>query len=284
LVSEVKRTAIVTDSTADIPVEQARAWGVTVIPLAVNFGMQQYRDGIDIHSDEFYRMLDGANPLPTTSQPSPTEFKQIYEQLLEDHDSIISIHLSAGLSGTLSSAEAAKEMMEGEIHLIDSRSISLGIGTLVAEAVELVQQGLRAAEVAEKLQVARNRVEVLFTLDTLEYLHKGGRIGRVQAIMGSLLNIKPIVRVVDGIYVPAGKARRQDQALKAMVDVFLSLAEGKQIKRISVAHGAAPAAARKLASMLEQAFNISVPLLTQVGPVIGVHTGPGTVGACLQFV
>lgn len=279
----MKSIAIVTDSTADIPREQAAAWGVTVIPLTVNFGMQQYLDGIEIQSDQFYQMLAGADPLPTTSQPSPAEFQQVYERLLKDHDSIISIHLSAGLSGTLGSAAAAKDMVDGEIHLVDSQSISVGIGLLVAEAVDLVKQGLSAPAIVEQLLIARGKIEVLFTLDTLEYLHKGGRIGRVQAIMGSLLNIKPIIRVVDGVYVPAGKARRQEQALKVMAELFTTLAEGKKVKRISVAHGLAPAAAEQLARLLEQTFHPEASFLAQVGPVIGVHTGPGTIGACLQF-
>lgn len=279
----MKRIAIVTDSTADIPQELAETIGITVIPLIVNFGMKQYRDGIDIKSDQFYQMLATANPLPTTSQPSPAEFQELYERLLQDHDSVISIHLSAGLSGTLSSASAAQEMVQGDVHLIDSRSISLGIGALVAEAIELVKQGLDAAEVADRLLAARDRIEVLFTLDTLEYLHKGGRIGRVQAVMGSLLNIKPIVRVVDGIYVTAGKARRQEQALKTMAELFTSLANGRQVKRIAVAHGAALDAAQMLVKMLEQNFGQKIELFTQVGPVIGVHTGPGTIGACVTF-
>lgn len=279
----MKRIAIVTDSTADIPQELAHSIGITVIPLTVNFGMQQYRDGIDIKSDQFYRMLASANPLPTTSQPSPAEFQELYERLLQDHDAVISIHLSAGLSGTLSSASAAQEMVQGEVHLVDSRSISLGIGALVAEALELVKQDLAAAEIAEHLLAARDQIEVLFTLDTLEYLHKGGRIGRVQAVMGSLLNIKPIVRVVDGIYVTAGKARRQEQALKTMAELFSSLANGRQVKRIAVAHGAALEAAQTLAKLLEQTFGRKIDLLTQVGPVIGVHTGPGTIGACVTY-
>lgn len=279
----MKRIAIVTDSTADIPQELAQSLGITVIPLTVNFGMQQYRDGIDIQSEQFYQMLASANPLPTTSQPSPAEFQELYERLLRDHDAVISIHLSAGLSGTLSSASAAQEMVQGEVHLVDSRSISLGIGALVAEAIELVKQGLEAAEIAERLLAARDQIEVLFTLDTLEYLHKGGRIGRVQAVMGSLLNIKPIVRVVDGIYVTAGKARRQEQALKTMAELFSSLANGRRVKRIAVAHGAALEAAQTLAKLLEQTFGQKIDLLTQVGPVIGVHTGPGTIGACVTY-
>lgn len=276
-----KRIAIVTDSTADISPSRAEELGITVIPLTVNFGMQQYLDGEEISSEEFYPRLAASSSLPTTSQPSPAEFKAVYERLLQDHDSIISIHISSGLSGTISSALTAKELVAGDIHIIDSQSISLGIGLIVLEAVEMVQQGLPAAEIVAQLERIRKQTEVMFTLDTLEYLHKGGRIGKVSAIMGALLNIKPVVRVVDGIYIPVGKVRRQEQALQEMVNQFQALAAGKTIKRVVVAHGAAPAAAEQLAEKLKQAFAIDIDMVSQVGPVIGVHTGPGTVGAAM---
>lgn len=276
-----KRIAIVTDSTADITPSRADELGITLIPLTVNFGMQQYLDGVEISSEEFYPMLAASNSLPTTSQPSPAEFKAVYEQLLQDHDSIISIHISSGLSGTISSALTAKELVDGDIHIVDSESISLGIGLIVLEAVEMVQQGLPAAEIVTQLERIRKQTEVMFTLDTLEYLHKGGRIGKVSAIMGALLNIKPVVRVVEGIYIPVGKVRRQEQALQEMVNQFQALAAGKTVKRVVVAHGAAPAAAELLAEKLKQAFAKDIDMVSQVGPVIGVHTGPGTVGAAM---
>lgn len=279
-----ERIAIVTDSTADLTPSQARDLGVTVIPLTVNFGMQQYLDGIDINSEEFYPMLAASSTLPTSSQPSPAEFKEVYERLLQNYDSIISIHISTGLSGTISSALTAQEMVEGSIHIVDSQSISLGIGLIVLEAVELVKQGLTAEQVVAELERVRKQTEVMFTLDTLEYLHKGGRIGKVSAVMGALLNIKPIVRVVDGIYIPVGKVRRQEQALQEIVNQFQSLSAGKTIKRLVVAHGAAENAAAKLAEKLKQAFNMVPDLVVQVGPVIGVHTGPGTVGAAMTIV
>lgn len=279
-----ERIAIVTDSTADLTLSQARDLGVTVIPLTVNFGMQQYLDGIDINSEEFYPMLAASSTLPTSSQPSPAEFKEVYERLLQNYDSIISIHISTGLSGTISSALTAQEMVEGSIHIVDSQSISLGIGLIVLEAVELVKQGLTAEQVVAELERVRKQTEVMFTLDTLEYLHKGGRIGKVSAVMGALLNIKPIVRVVDGIYIPVGKVRRQEQALQEIVNQFQSLSAGKTIKRLVVAHGAAENAAAKLAEKLKQAFNMVPDLVVQVGPVIGVHTGPGTVGAAMTIV
>jgi len=277
----VKRIAIVTDSTADIPADVANAWGVTVVPLMVNFGSEQYRDGVDITSEQFYPKLASSQILPTTSQPSPAEFKDTYERLLQDHDSIISIHISSGLSGTLTSAQTAKGMVDGNIYIVDSQSISLGIALIVAEAVEMVQQGLAASEIVARLEQVKKSTEVMFTLDTLEYLHKGGRIGKVHAVMGAMLNIKPIVRVVDGIYIPVAKVRRQEQALKEMVREFQTLTAGKTVKRLVVAHGAAAKAAEFLAQKLQQAFDLAPSFFVPVGPVIGVHTGPGTVGAAL---
>lgn len=276
-----ERIAIVTDSTADIPPSVANELGITVIPLTVNFNTQQYLDGVEISSDEFYPMLTASTNLPTTSQPSPAEFRSIYERLLEDHDSIISIHISSGLSGTITSALTARELVQGDIHVFDSRSISLGIALIATEAVDMVKQGLSAAEIIARLEQVREGTEVMFTLDTLEYLRKGGRIGKVQAVMGALLSIKPIVRVVDGIYIPVGKVRRQEQALQEIVQQFQALAVNKTVKRIVVAHGAAQKAAELLTDKIRQAFGREPDLTVQVGPVIGVHTGPGTVGAAM---
>lgn len=276
-----KRIAIVTDSTADLPPRRAQELGITIIPLTINFGLEQYRDGVDITSEDFYPLLAASPTLPTSSQPSPAAFKAVYEKLLAEYDSIISIHISSGLSGTINAALTAKEMVAGEIHVVDSKSVSLGIGLIVLEAREMVEQGLAANEIVAQLDRVCQNTEVLFTLDTLEYLHKGGRIGKVAAVMGSLLNIKPIVRVVDGIYIPAGKARRQEQALQEIVNQFKNLARGRKIKRLVVAHGAAEPAAARLANKLYQALNQEPEMLMAVGPVIGVHTGPGTVGAAM---
>ena len=259
-----ERIAIVTDSTADIPPSVANELGITVIPLTVNFNTQQYLDGVEISSDEFYPMLTASTNLPTTSQPSPAEFRSIYERLLEDHDSIISIHISSGLSGTITSALTARELVQGDIHVFDSRSISLGIALIATEAVDMVKQGLSAAEIIARLEQVREGTEVMFTLDTLEYLRKGGRIGKVQAVMGALLSIKPIVRVVDGIYIPVGKVRRQEQALQEIVQQFQALAVNKTVKRIVVAHGAAQKAAELLTDKIRQAFGREPDLTVQV--------------------
>lgn len=276
-----KRIAIVTDSTADLPPEAAQELGITVVPLTVNFGQQQYLDGVDLSSKDFYPLLAASSTLPTSSQPSPGQFQAVYKRLLRDYESIISVHISSGLSGTVNSALAAKEMVTGDIHVIDSKSISLGVGLIVLEAREMVEKGLGTKEIVASLEQVIKDTEVLFTLDTMEYLHKGGRIGKVAAIMGSLLNIKPIIRVVDGIYIPAAKVRRQDIALQEIVNQMQTLAAGKDIKRLVVAHGAAEEAAARLARQLQGAFGRGPDLFMSVGPVIGVHTGPGTVGAAM---
>lgn len=273
--------AIVTDSTADLPPSRARELGVAVIPLTINFSDRQYLDGVNLSSEDFYPMLATSSILPTTSQPSPAEFKEIYRDLLKEFDSIISIHISAGLSGTLNSAMAARDALKGDIHIVDSKTISLGIGLLVEEAVDMVGKNMPAAEIVELLRTRRDSIEVLFTLDTLKYLHKGGRIGGVQALMGTMLNIKPVVRVVDGVYIPVGKARRQEQALNLIVNQFKTLAAGRTIKNMAVAHGAAAGAVEALTAKLVKTFDMEPELSVQVGPVIGVHTGPGTVGAAI---
>lgn len=280
----MSKIALVTDSTADIPSQFAREHNITVIPLRVIFGDKAYLDGVDIEPDEFYPMLKESTDLPSSSQPSPAEFIQLYEDLLESYLEVISIHLSSGLSGTVNAARLAGETFKDKIHVIDSKSISLGIGLMVAEAAEAIQAGLKTNEILKILQEIRNNSEVLFTLNTLEYLRKGGRIGKVSGLVGSMLNIKPVVRVnEDGIYVPFGKTRTQEQALSLIEKGFAQLAKGRQAAKLLVAHGAAHEAGLKLKERLENLFNMEASMFTKVGPVIGVHTGPGTVGAAVLY-
>lgn len=278
-----EKIAIVTDSTADLPLESAERFGVHVIPLKIIFGNKSYRDGIDITSNEFYRKLQEEEKLPKTSQPTPYEFEHLYKRLLQGHDKIISIHLSRGLSGTVDAARHAATQFGDKVKVWDSKSISLGIGLQVLNAVEAVHKGLGIDAIMEKLTRARENTEVLFTLNTLEYLQKGGRIGKVTALLGSILNIKPIVRVIDGIYHPCGKSRSQKGALKLMIKKLQEIVNERKVTLLGVAHGAAHSAAKYIKQELEDIFNIRAEIFTQVGPGIGVHTGPGTVGAVVQF-
>ncbi|MDD4569602.1 MAG: DegV family protein [Tepidanaerobacteraceae bacterium] len=279
----MNRIALVTDSTADLTEEIKNEYDIHVVPLKVRFKDQEYFD-YEITSEEFYRRLAQESQLPITSQPSPEDFSNIYHELLKDHDEIISIHISSGLSGTLNAANLAKEGLNGRIHIIDSKTISLGIGLMVAEAARNIREGLSALQVVDGLSKVRKNIETLFTLNTLEYLQKGGRIGKVQGIVGSLLNIKPVVRVGDdGIYHTYGKTRSQERALDSIVQAFRDLARGRKHIRLAVAHGAAQQAGLYLKEALENALQLKTSVFTQVGPVIGVHTGPGTIGAAVQF-
>lgn len=277
------RIALVTDSTADLPMEMAVDYNINVIPLKVIFGDQEYRDGIDMKPEEFYQRLDVSN-LPTTSQPAPAVLSELYEDLLEHNTDVVSVHLSSGLSGTVNAAKIAAEKFKGKIHVFDSKSISLGVGLVVLEAAKSIHAGLTAPEIMKRLETARNNSETLFTLNTLEYLRKGGRIGKVSSLLGSVLNIKPVVRVnEDGIYTPYGKTRTQEQALALIEKGFSQLAAGRQAAALAVAHGCAQEAGNKLKARLEGLFGIKASMFTSVGPVIGVHTGPGTVGAAVLY-
>ena len=277
------KIALVTDSTADLPQQLIKQWKILVLPLKVSFGHQQYLD-CELTSEEFYTRLAAESELPKTSQPSPEDFASVYASALAEYDEVISVHISSGLSGTLNSAYVAAEKFAGKVHLVDSRSISLGIGQQVLEAAKGIQEGLAVKAVLDRISEMREKMETIFTLDTLEYLHKGGRIGTVKGMLGALLKIKPVIRVnEEGVYVPAGIARSREKALAGIVSALEHAAAGRTVKALAIAHGAAKDAADKLQDKLESVFNVRVSLFTQVGPVIGVHTGPGTVGASVVF-
>jgi len=279
----MRKIALVTDSTADLTDDIKKEYNIHVVPLKVRFKDQEYFD-YQLSSEEFYRKLESEDQLPVTSQPSPEDFTNLYRQLLQEYEEIISIHISSGLSGTINAANIAKESLKGSIHIIDSKTISLGIGLMVMEAARNISEGLSALQIVERLTSVRKNIETLFTLNTLEYLQKGGRIGRVQGIVGSLLNIKPVIRVGDdGIYHTYKKARSQEKALNSIVEAFKELAQGRKYAQLAVAHRAAYQAGMYLKEALENALQIKTSIFTQVGPVIGAHTGPGTVGAAVQF-
>jgi len=279
----MKKIALVTDSTSDLTQHLIEKWNIFVMPLKVIFGKKQFLDG-QLTPEDFYSRLAVAQELPKTSQPCPEEFTSLYQKALEKYDEVISIHISSGLSGTLNAAHTAMEKFRDRIHLVDSRSISLGIAQQVLIAAQGISEGLDAQAVLARIGKAREKIETIFTLDTMEYLQKGGRIGKTQGLLGSLLNIKPIIRVnPEGIYVPAGKTRSRDKALSRIVKIVEDAAQGRTVKMLAVAHGAAHDAGRQLQEKLEKSLQVKTSLFTQVGPVIGVHTGPGTIGASVVF-
>jgi DegV family protein with EDD domain len=272
---------LVTDSTADISPSDAQSLGVQVVPLIVRFGDEQYRDGVDIDADQFYAKLASTDVHPTTSQPSPDAFSTLYRTLLSNpQDQVVGLHISTKLSGTLQSATlAAKDFDPGRIHLVDTESVSGGLQLLVRAALEDIQAGDTAAAVAEKATRRRSKVTILVLLDTLTYLHRGGRIGRAQAFVGSLLNVKPLIAVRDGEVVPLARPRSRSKGIEMIVEQVRACAP---LRGLAEFHAAAAESMADLEGRLGAAVSNVTAVLGRIGPVVGAYSGPGGLGvACL---
>ncbi|CAM3353166.1 DegV family protein [Marinicrinis lubricantis] len=273
---------IVTDSTADIPKEIREQLGIEMVPLKVHFGEETFLDSVTIEAEQFYTKLEQADQLPTTSQPSPVDFMDVYKRLIkEDPDAqIISIHLSSALSGTYQSAVLARNMLEidEQITVWDSKSASYGFGLLVVAAAKAAQSGKTKDEVLEVIREIKGNMALYFLVDTLEYLQKGGRIGKAAAMLGSLLNIKPILSIdEEGEVASVDKVRGQKKAFARIVDM-LKQQFGDQEIIVIEAHAKAENYADAFKALLEQHFAVRSVQYTTIGPVIGTHVGTGTLG------
>ena len=279
---ENREIRIVTDSTADLPQSFAQQHRVTVVPLRVNFPEGgDYLDGVELAAKDFYPMLLAAgDAIPKTSTPTKDDFLRTYRNVLEESPDcqIISIHLSGGLSSTISVAETAAREIDAEIYPFDSRNISFGMGLQVVEALRMIAEEAGVKKILDHLALVASHTETMFCLDTLEYLYKGGRIGKVTAFFGSILNIKPIIHVKDGIYESFDKVRSQRQAIDRMLERSLSLLDGRSPLRSAVIHGACGLMADALKAKAEVAFGKALDAFEETGAVIGTHTGPGTLG------
>lgn len=272
---------LVTDSTSDIPAADAQALGVHVVPLIVRFGDEQFRDGVDIDADAFYAKLQHTGVHPTTSQPSPEVFAALYRSLLADPgDQVVGLHISGKLSGTLQSATlAAQEFDANRIHLVDTESVSGGLQLLVRAALDDIKAGDNAETVAAKAIRRRDKVTILVLLDTLTYLHRGGRIGRAQAFVGGLLNVKPLVAVRDGEVVPLARPRNRTKGFDLIVE---SVQARAPLRSLAVFHAAAAESVVELEARLSAALSKVTAVLGRIGPVVGAYSGPGGLGvACL---
>ncbi|MCL6592933.1 MAG: DegV family protein [Alicyclobacillus sp.] len=270
------RIAFVTDSTANLTVEQAARAGVTVVPLTVVFGNQAYREGIDLTTEDFYEMLAKATTLPTTSQPSVGEFANVFRSLLNDSDEVLCYLLSSRLSGTLRAAEAAAQMVDPErIHVIDSLYASYGIAGPLLDGVALARAGYGAAAIIDWWECVRTQVRSVFVLDTLEYLHRGGRIGGAAAVLGSLLQIKPLLTVKDGQLGLLDKVRTHRRAVERMLFEFAQDTGQGGLWRACVVHARRAEEAMALRQQLAAQFPQIAFAVSELGPVIGTHTGPG---------
>jgi DegV family protein with EDD domain len=264
---------IVTDSTADLPDELVKEMGITVVPLYVRFGEEVLRDRVDISEDEFYERLQHDPVHPNTTQPSPQDFVDVYQKL-SAADGIVSIHLSAKLSGTCSSALQAKGMVvkECSVEVVDSETLSMALGLVVITAAEAAKAGKSLDEVVEAAKQAMPKMHLLFLLDTLKYLLLGGRIGKAKALLGSVLNVKPMLTVKDGELVPAGQARTR---AKGMDKLFEFVKEVADIQDLAVVYNTTPDEAQALAERIGSVFDREKIRIARVGPGLGVHGGPG---------
>jgi DegV family protein with EDD domain len=271
--------AIVTDSTCDLPNDVTADLGVRVVPLTVFFGEESMLDGPDLDIDAFYQRLRSFSGAARTSQPSVEQFKAAYEEAAAAGDEVVSIHISSKMSGTLNSASIAREDLADRIHvdLVDSYNVSLGLGAVVVEAAEAARAGASREEVASVARHAVDRVHVIAALDTLEYLRRGGRIGRARSFLGSLLNIKPILHVDGGEMAPLERVRTRAKVMERLAELATA---DPRISRLYVAAGGEPAAVDELVERVRPLLPHTEIIRGRIGPVVGVHAGPGVFGFC----
>ena len=273
-----ENTAIVLDSTADFPDAQIRFPNMRVVPLYVRFGEESFRDYVELDPHGFYERLRSAPELPTTSQPTPQDFVSVYHALAR-YERIYSLHISSKLSGTFQSATLAAADEGDRVRLVDTESASVGIGMLAIAIQELLERGTTDEEIEELVAAHRERAGILFTVDTLEFLAKGGRIGRGKALMGSLLNVKPILAIEDGEVVPVTRASGRAKAFDEFRKRFEAATTDGPGLGIGIAHAEAEDAAEQLREIvLASRPQAEVKLVTTLGAVVGTHAGPGTIG------
>lgn len=273
------KVRIVTDSTADLPKELVEKYGITVVPLKVFFGSECLIDGVDLSAAEFYSRLAASKELPTTSQPSPTEFVEYYRPLIDEGADIVSIHISSHMSGTLQSAQLAKTMLGYEgLEVIDSRSVSVVLGMMVLAAARAAEAGGSRAEVAALLQNIIADHRVFFMVDTLEYLQRGGRIGKAQAFLGTILNVKPLCTILDGVINPYEKVRGRKKAINRLVQLFAEQYRDAGPLFCFMTHGNDLEGLQTLQDLVREKLNCAETAYSQMGSVVGTHVGPGIVG------
>ena len=268
---------VVTDSTADMPSSLAQELGVSIVPLSVIFDSEVYKEGVDITHDLFYEKLVRAKDLPTTSAPSVGDFLEVYEPLLKETDEIVSIHISSKLSATYNNAcQAAQHLADrgARVEVVDSQSVSFGLTFMAAAAARAAAAGAGIEEVLETVQRVIPRVHIIVLLDTLEYVRRGGRIGRARAFLGTVLRVKPILSLRDGEVHPEERVRTKAHALDRIFQIVTSY----RVKEAAIGYSTNAQEAEEMKRRLESALPGAQLTVTRIGPVLGVHTGPGVLG------
>lgn len=266
---------IVTDSTADLSTQYVKELGLTVVPVYIQLGEKNYRDGVDINQDEFYDKLVNSPIYPITSQPTPDDFARVYQELSKENEEIVSIHVSSKLSGTYNSALQGKALAatKSNITIIDSKSVTVGLGLITMSAARLARTGENLAKILDDVKQAISNTHLLGTFDTLKYLVRGGRIGKAKALLGSVLNVKPIVTLREGEIVPVNNVRTRTQAIEKL---FEYVKNALNVQEVAVVYSTTPDEARGLRDRLSSLVSSDHLHLAQLGPALGVHGGPGT--------
>jgi DegV family protein with EDD domain len=275
-----ENTAIVLDSTADFPEAPQRYPNFRVVPLYVLFGEESFKDYVEMTPDRFYERLQSEAELPTTSQPTPGDFLAAFEELAPHYERIITLTISSKLSGTFGSAQQAAEMLGGEqVRVIDSRTVSASLALLAIGVQQRLEGGTTDEEIDAFIDHYQREHHLLFTVSTLEYLAKGGRIGRAAAFAGNLLNVKPILAIRDGEVIPLKKVRGNHKAFAEFREQFVSTTTDSPSLKVGIAHAAAPERLQALRELVEhERPNAQIEIATTLGAVVGTHAGPGTVG------
>jgi DegV family protein with EDD domain len=272
-------TAGVTDSTCDLPEEVNRQHGIHVIPQTLIMGEDTWLDGVDIDPASFYGLLRRSPDFPSTSQPSVQSFQDLFVRLSKEAKAIAAILISDELSGTINSAQlAAANLPDIPIEVVDSRAVSVQLGLIALEAARAAEAGEALEAVTDAARRLIGRTHLCFTVDTLEYLHRGGRIGGAQRLVGSALSLKPLLEISDGVVAPLARIRTRRKALASLRELVHQKAAGANRLHMAVLHVAACDEAAKLQEQLEADFHPVELLVSECGPVIGAHGGPGTVG------
>ena len=280
---------VVTDSGSDLSLQVREELGIHVVPLTVQFGSEIFKDGEEISTAEFFSRLRTEADMPSTCQPSPADFVAMYEKIAEPGDTIISVHLSSKMSGTYQSAVLASTMLDSDIQVkvVDSKSASMGLGLVAVAAAEGVRAGKDLDTILSELQQTIDDLQVYFVVDTLEYLKKNGRIGMASALVGTMLNIKPILTLVDGEVAPFEKIRGKAKALRRVRELILEFQAKFPEKKIRAAMS--HATTQEEADQIVKALSETLPvegdvIIGEIGPTIGVHTGPGIVALFLYSI
>ena len=273
----MKKVAIITDSTAYLPQEMLDSLGISVVPLTVNWDGVSYRDGIDIRPDEFYTRLAKSETLPTTSQSTVGDYSMVFERLIAQDRDILALPISSGISGSVNSAiQAAKMFPNASIVVLDTKLVSMALGFQVLAAARAAADGASLEECAKIAKEAYNHIGVYFVVDTLKYLHAGGRIGGAKRFMGTALRIKPVLEIRDGKIEAVKSVISMKKAVEAMVELVEKDISGRTPVRVSVFHALAEAEAKELLDFIVKKFNAVEGILSYVSPVVGSHVGPGT--------